>query len=219
MCATGFAHPTPHSPVSVSLTLVPTCQEILHCNEDGTAIDHVDADDATGRRELRGRSNAWRIDNPVLLVTFITLNSAVQAAYDRELSSSGLVMVMRTYSVITSAIQQSIAEIPFFIAASNLTDVYFVFSHNFSAKAADGTENVAFLKGQAAPGADDVNRAQVHFRRQFKDCNFHPYPQYMLKHGLGATASHTRLGDNLFQQTAEHRQRRVWFQQTRTWIQ
>ena len=62
-------------------------------------------------------------------------------------------MEMRTYSVITSAIQQSMAEIPFFIAASNLTDVYFVFSHNFSAKAADGTENVAFLKGQAAPGA------------------------------------------------------------------
>ena len=101
--------------------------------------------------------------------------------------------------MITSAIQQSIAEIPFFIAASNLTDVYFVFSHNFSAKAADGTENVAFLKGQAAPGAADANRAQVHFRRQFKDCSFHPYPHYMLKHGLGATASHVRLADNLFQ--------------------
>ena len=121
MCATGFAHPTPHSPVSISLTLVPTCQEILHCNEDGTSIDYVAANDATGRRELRGRSNAWRIDNPVLKVSFITLNSAVQAAYDRELASSGLVMEMRTYSVITSAIQQSMAEIPFFIVASNLT--------------------------------------------------------------------------------------------------
>merc|ERR1712185_623045 len=107
---------------------------------------------------LKGRTNRWSIQEPTLFLSLITLNSAVTAAFDKEISSSGLVLECRSFQAVNQSILSSNSDLAYHISKSNITDVFFAMEHEFTALADGGGLNTAWYKG-LADGASNDNPA------------------------------------------------------------
>jgi len=93
------------------------------------------------------------------------------------------VMEFRSYNMVTTAIQNATSQLAIHAAFSNITEVYFCFSHDFVALtgAGAGDAQMPFFAGGANQDA------QTRFRRHLKDINFLAWPEYMTSYGLGTT--------------------------------
>ncbi len=80
----------------------------------------------------------------------ITIQAPLAAHFDRDLASSGIVLEFRSYNMVTTAIQNSAAQLAVHAAFSNITDVFFCFSHDFVALngAGAGDTDVPFFAGE-----------------------------------------------------------------------
>ena len=127
ICATGYSVPLPHCPCGITLVLVPTDAEACVTDANGGALASVGAGNAAtgGAPAIKGRHNRWEIVDPELVCSMITLNSAVTAAFDKEISSSGLVMECRSYGAVNQSILSATTDLAYHISRSNITDVFF----------------------------------------------------------------------------------------------
>ena len=97
----------------------------MECQPDGGYIPPENPDGAQpGANAFLGRTNRWSLENPQLLVSLITLNSAVTAAFDKEISSSGLVLECRSYQAVNQSILSATTDLAYHISKSNITDVF-----------------------------------------------------------------------------------------------
>ncbi len=118
--------PIPHCPLSITCTLQPEDELVCECMADGAPIPPSNGDGISSLVPiLKGRTNRWSIQEPELLLSMITLNSAVNAAFDKEIASSGLVMDFRSYSAVNQCVLSASADLAYHISKSNITDVFF----------------------------------------------------------------------------------------------
>ena len=130
-------------------------------------------------------------------MSLITLNSAVTAAFDKEISSSGLVMEFRSYAAVNQSILSASSDLAYHISKSNITDVFFCFEHEISMLTeAANPLNIPHYKGLAAVN-DDLDghyerrlnsKATTVARQRLKAVNFMPFSEYMTNHGYGTDA-------------------------------
>ena len=126
--------PIPHCPMSITCTLQPEDELVCESLANGDPIPPLNADGAAlDAAILKGRTNRWSLEDPELLMSMITLNSAVTAAFDKEIASSGLVMEFRSYQAVNQSILSGSPDLAFHISKSNITDVFFAMEHEWTA--------------------------------------------------------------------------------------
>ena len=85
LLSTGYAMPIPHCPMSITCTLQPEDELVCETLADGSPIPPLNGDGADPTFPiLKGRTNRWSLEEPELLMSMITLNSAVTAAFDKK---------------------------------------------------------------------------------------------------------------------------------------
>ena len=107
--------------MSITCTLQPEDELVCETLADGSPIPPHNADGANaGLPVFKGRTNRWTINEPTLLLSLITLNSDVTAAFDKEISSSGLVMEFRSYAAVNQSILSASGDLAYRISKSNI---------------------------------------------------------------------------------------------------
>ena len=196
--------------MSITCTLQPEDELVCETLADGSPIPPLNGDGADPTFPiLKGRTNRWSLEEPELLMSMITLNSAVTAAFDKEIASSGLVLEFRSYQAVNQSILHASTDLAFHISKSNITDVFFAMEHEWTALSHDRGLALPWYKGLQSGTTNDAvvaNRGDVNNdlaaaaahrlqsdatavgRQRFKAVNFYPWSEYMTSAGLGSAA-------------------------------